>query len=49
MEGLWIDFSEIFLRKHGEKVFKNITNQIEIENKSSCDKQLYSLLLFSII
>ena len=47
MEGLGIDFSEIFLRKHGEKVFKDITNQIKIENKGSCDKK-YIDIVFAV-
>lgn len=47
MEGLGIDFSEIFLRKHGEKVFQDITNQIKIENKGSCDKQ-YIGIVFTV-
>ena len=47
MEGLGIDFSEIFLSKDGEMVFKNITNQIEIENKSSCDKK-YVDIVFAV-
>lgn len=39
MEGLSIDFSEIFLRKHGKKVFLNISNQIKEEYKGNCDTQ----------
>ena len=39
MEGLSIDFSEIFLRKHGKKVFLNISNQIKKEYKGNCDTQ----------
>lgn len=46
MKGLGIDFSEIFLRKHG-KVFKDITNQIKLENKSSCDKK-YVDIVFAV-
>ena len=29
MEGLGIDFSEIFLRKHGDKIFQDISNKIK--------------------
>ncbi len=47
MEGLGIDFSEIFLRKHGKKVFLNISNQIKEEYKSKCDTQ-YIKIVFAI-
>ena len=47
MEGLGIDFSEIFLRKHGNKVFQDICNQIKKEYKSNCDIQ-YIRVVFAI-
>lgn len=47
MEGLGINFSEIFLRKHGKKVFQNISNQIKEEYKSKCDTQ-YIKIVFAI-
>lgn len=47
MEGLGIDFSEIFFRKHGKKVFLNISNQIKEEYKSKCDTQ-YIKIVFAI-
>ena len=47
MEGLGIDFSEIFLRKHGEKVFQDITNQIKTENKNNCDTK-YIDIVFAV-
>lgn len=47
MEGLGIDFSEIFLRKHGKKTFQDIIAQIKIENKSNCDKK-YIDIVFAV-
>lgn len=47
MKGLSIDFCEIFLRKHGNKVFQDICNQIKKEDKSNCDTQ-YIKIVFAI-
>lgn len=37
MKGLDINFSELFYKKHGEKVFQDITNQIKSEYNDKCD------------
>ena len=37
MESLGINFKELFLKKHGEKVFKDIVKQIEEEYNGNCD------------
>lgn len=47
MEGLGIDFSEIFLRKHGDKIFQDISNKIKEESKNNCDIQ-YIRVVFAI-
>lgn len=47
MESLGIDFSKIFLRKHGNKVFQDISNQIKNEYKNNCDMQ-YIRVVFAI-
>ena len=47
MEGLGIDFSEIFLRKHGDKIFQDISNKIKEESKNNCEIQ-YIRVVFAI-
>ena len=37
MESLGINFKELFVKKHGEKVFKNIVKQIKVEYDGNCD------------
>ena len=37
MESLGINFREIFLKKHGEQIFKDIVKQIEAEYNGDCD------------
>ncbi len=47
MEDLGIEFSKIFLEKHGELVFKDITNQIKSECGNNCDSN-YINAIFTI-
>ena len=47
MEDLGIEFSKIFLKKHGEQVFKDITNQIKLECNNNCDLN-YINIIFTI-
>jgi len=47
MEDLGIEFSKIFLEKHGELVFKDITNQIKSESDNNCDSN-YINAIFTI-
>ncbi len=47
MEGLGIDFSEIFFRKHGDKIFQDISNKIKEESKNNCEIQ-YIRVVFTI-
>lgn len=37
MESLGINFKELFVKKHGEQVFKNIVKQIKVEYNGDCD------------
>ena len=37
MESLGINFKELFLKKHGEQVFKDIVKQIKVEYNGDCD------------
>lgn len=37
MESLGINFKELFVKKHGEQVFKNIVKQIKVEHNGDCD------------
>ena len=37
MESLGLDFSKLFLKKHGEQVFQDICNQIRGEYNGNCD------------
>ena len=37
MESLGINFKELFLKKHGEQVFKDIVKQIKVEYNGNCD------------
>ena len=36
-ESLGINFKELFLKKHGEQVFKDIVKQIKVEYNGDCD------------
>ena len=37
MESLGINFKELFIKKHGEQVFKDIVKQIKVEYNGDCD------------
>ena len=37
MESLGINFKELFVKKHGEQIFKDIVKQIEAEYNGDCD------------
>ena len=37
MESLGLDFSKLFLKKHGKQVFQDICNQIRGEYNGDCD------------
>ena len=37
MESLGLDFSKLFLKKHGKQVFQDICNQIKVEYNDNCD------------
>ena len=37
MESLGLDFKELFIKKHGEQVFKDIVKQIKVEYNGDCD------------
>lgn len=45
MEDLGIEFSKIFLEKHGNQAFKNITNQIKSECGNNCDSNYINAIL----
>uniref|UniRef100_UPI003FEFB428 hypothetical protein n=1 Tax=Candidatus Merdicola sp. TaxID=3085652 RepID=UPI003FEFB428 len=47
MEDLGIEFSKIFLKKHGNRAFKNITNQIKSECGNNCNSN-YINAIFTI-
>ena len=47
MKGLDINFKELFLKKHGELIFKNIVNQIKVEYNGNCDTN-YIDMVFSV-
>ena len=47
MEDLGIEFSKIFLEKHGNQAFQNITNQIKSESGNNCDSS-YINAIFTI-
>lgn len=36
-ESLGINFKELFIKKHGEQVFKDIVKQIKVEYNGDCD------------
>lgn len=37
MESLGINFKELFVKKHGKQVFKDIVKQIKVEYNGNCD------------
>ena len=47
MESLGLDFSKLFLKKHGEQVFQDICNQIRGEYNGNCDTN-YIDMVFAV-
>lgn len=47
MKGLDINFKELFLKKHGKLIFKDIVNQIKVEYNGNCDTN-YIDMVFSV-
>lgn len=44
MDFFEMDFSKLFLEKHGKKIFDDIVDKIKIENNNTCDLEYVSIV-----